>query len=261
MAVLEKDEIQTTHDAFHNGAYEVIQPSGKGYRSGLDAMLLAASLPASARGLVADLGAGVGVAGMAALNLNRDLDLLAVEKNQTLIQLAEKSMRLPANSFMRTRSTILNADVTLSGQDRAKAGLLPDSVDHVIMNPPYNAVSERSPVDPMRIEAFMMGEGGVDAWFRTAAAITKPGGTLVTIYRSENLGDILACTKGRYGGLEILPIHSRSDEPAKRIIVRATRASRAPLALLPGFIVHEADGSYTQRAQAIVDGKAHLDFL
>ncbi len=261
MALLEKNDLKTTHDAFHNGAFEVIQPSDKGYRSGLDAMLIAAALPASSKGVVADLGSGVGVAGLAALNLNRELDALLIEKNEQLVELAEQSIRLNKNSFLRTRCTILNADVLLSGEERMKAGMKPESVDHVIMNPPYNSVSDRPPVDPMRIEAFMMGEGGADAWFRTAANIIRPGGTLITIYKTENFGDILACTKGRFGGLEILPIHSRADEPAKRIIVRGTYGSRAPMALLPGFVVHEQDGSYTPRAQAIVDGKSHLEFL
>lgn len=261
MNVLEKNEFKTSHDAFHNGAFEVIQPEGKGYRSGLDALLIAAALPSTSKGLVADLGSGVGVAGLAALNLNHNLDAVLVEKNENLVELAEQSIRLQSNSFLRNRCTILNVDVTLAGEKRIKAGLEPDSIDHVIMNPPYNSVSDRPPIDPMRIEAFMMGEGGADAWFRTASSIIKPGGTLVTIYKTQNLGDILACTKGRFGGLEILPIHSRADEPAKRIVVRATRASRAPMALLPGFVVHEKDGSYTPSAQAIVEGRSHLEFL
>jgi len=261
MTVLENNEFKTTHDAFHNSAFEVIQPEDKGYRSGLDALLIAAALPPTSKGLVADLGSGVGVAGLAALNLNRDLDAVLVEKNEKLVELAEQTIRLHANSFLRNRCTVLKADVTLAGEDRVRAGLKCDSIDHLIMNPPYNSVSDRPPIDPMRIEAFMMGEGGADAWFRTAAAITKPGGTFVTIYKTENLGDVIACTKGRFGGLEILPIHSRADEPAKRIVVRGTRASRAPMALLPGFVMHEKDGSYMPAAQEIVDGKSHLTFL
>jgi len=259
--VLEKQEFTTTHDTFHNGAFEVVQPVDKGYRSGLDAMLIAAALPENTRGIVADLGSGVGVAGLAALNINPDISVLMVEKNEELVALAEKSIHLSANSRFRNQCSVLNADITLAGEARIKAGLKPESVDHIIMNPPYNSVSDRPPLDSMRVDAFMMGEGGADAWFRTASAIIRPGGNFVTIYRTENLGDILACTKGRFGGLEILPIHSRVDEPAKRILVRATRASRAPLALLPGFVVHEMDGSYTPTAQAVVDGKSHLNFL
>ena len=248
-------------DKFHDGAFEVLQPLDRGNRSGLDALLLAASLPKSATGLVADLGAGAGVAGLAALNLNRELELLAVEKNPIMAELAKKSLLLNANGVLRSRTKVINADVTLSGVERLKAGLGPDSVQHVIMNPPYNTKRERPPADSMKAEAFMMAEGGIDAWFRTAAAIMRPGGTLVMVYRTENLGEVLACTQGRFGGLEILPIHSRACDAAKRIIVRATRASRAPLAIMPGFVVHNDDGSFTEIADTIFKGKAHLEFL
>ena len=73
-------KLPPTRDMFHDAAFEILQPVN-GHRAGLDALLLAAALPENAEGTVADLGAGAGTAGLAALNLNRELDLLAVEKN------------------------------------------------------------------------------------------------------------------------------------------------------------------------------------
>lgn len=254
------DAMETTRDMFHDGAFEVLQPSTRGNRSGMDALLLAAALPQSASGILADLGSGAGVAGLAALNLNQKLKLVSVEKNPHMADLARKSLQLSGNSSLRNKTKVIEHDVTSSGIDRLKAGLAPDSVDHIITNPPYNTSRERPPKDPIKAEAFMMGEGGIDAWFRTAAAIVKPGGTLAIIYRTENLGEVLACSQGRFGGLEIMPIHSRADEAAKRIIVRGTRASRASMAIVPGFVVHNEDGSFTEKADAIFKGKAHLDF-
>lgn len=254
-------DLETTRDKFHDGSFEVLQPSGRGNRSGLDALLLAATLPKNSSGVLADLGAGAGVAGLAALNLNHDLELLAVEKNPVMAELARKSLQLNGNSSFYSRTKIIEHDICASGVDRLKAGLANDCVNHIIMNPPYNSSRERPPQDPMKAEAFMMGEGGIDSWFRTAAAILRPGGTIAIIYRTENLGEVLACSQGRFGGLEIMPIHSRADEAAKRIIVRGTRASRAPMAIVPGFVVHNEDGSFTEKADAIFKGKAHLDFI
>lgn len=249
-----------TRDGFHDGAFEVLQPKGSGHRSGLDALLLAASLQKDASGDIADLGAGTGAAGLAALNLNSQLNLVAVEKNPELVELVQQSLLLAANTDLRDRIKILQADVTLSGVKRLETGLNQDSMDHVIMNPPYNSASERVSPDPERAEAHTLGDGGLDPWLRTAAAITRPGGTLVLIYRTQNLGDVLACCQGRFGGLEILPVHSRADEASKRMIVRGTRSSRAPMSIVPGFTVHKADGSFTREAKAIFDGKARLAF-
>lgn len=252
--------MQTTTDMFHDGDFAVIQPLNRGNRSGMDALLLAASLPENSKGVLADLGSGAGVAGLAALNLNRDLDLLAVEKNPEMVMLAEKSIKLKSNMHFAGRVKITKHDVTASGVIRTKAGLSPDSVDHLIVNPPYNTSRERAPTDKMKAEAFMMGEGGIDAWFRTAASIVRPKGTFIIIYRTENIGEVIACSQGRFGGLEIMPIHSRPGEAAKRIIVRGTRASRAPTTIVPGFMVHNEDGSFTERADAIFKGKARLEF-
>lgn len=250
----------TTRDTFHNGAFGVIQPSARGNRSGMDAMLIAASLPKSASGTVADLGAGAGVAGFAALNLHSDLNLLAVERNAEMAEMAEHSIRLPENSAFNKRARVIRFDVYKSGVDRAKAGLSPECVDHVIMNPPYNSLNMRAPGDALRAEAFMMGEGGIDAWFRTAASILKQGGTFSVIYRTENLGELIACCQGRFGDLKILPIHSRKDEPAKRVVVRGIRGSRAPISILPGFVVHEENGEFTAKADAIFKGEQTLGF-
>ncbi len=257
---LENSTVKASRDKFYDGAFEAIQPSERGNRSGMDALLLAAALPKNSSGIVADLGAGAGVAGFAALTLNRDLELLAVEKNATMVKLAKKSLQLNANAKLFSRAKVIQHDVTLAGKERVNAGLTPDSVNHIIMNPPYNTKSERPPLDSMKAEAFMMGEGGIDAWFRTAASIMSSGGTLAVIYRTENLGEILACSQGRFGGLEIMPIHSRSDEAAKRIIIRGTKSSRAPMTIVPGFVVHQDDGSFTQEADAIFKGKARLEF-
>ena len=56
-----------TLDAFHRGAFYLVQPSAKGHRSGIDAMILASAVPADFKGKVADLGAGAGAAGLAGL--------------------------------------------------------------------------------------------------------------------------------------------------------------------------------------------------
>ena len=54
-----------TIDAFHRGAFHIVQPNGRGHRSGMDAMLLAALVVDERAIRVADLGAGAGAAGMA----------------------------------------------------------------------------------------------------------------------------------------------------------------------------------------------------
>ena len=46
------------------------------------------------------------------------------------------------------------------------------------------------------------------------------------------------------------------DAPAIRVLVRARKGSRAPLALLPGLMLNDADGKPTAEAEAILRGGA-----
>ena len=250
---------KTTRDAFLGGKIEILQPSGKGHRAGLDAILIAASLPQKISGTVADLGSGSGIAGLASIALRPDLKTMLVENNPLMAQLAFQTSKLAKNSALSARIHVLEADVTLSGAKRESAGLITNSCDYVILNPPYNdRGSNRASSDLMRADAHLMGEGGLDAWMRTATSILKPRGMLVMIYRSQSIGQIIAATQGRFGGLTIMPIYSRANEPAKRLLIRATKGSKAPIIFAPALIVHNNDGSFTPEADAVLKGTAFL---
>ena len=67
-------------------------------------------------------------------------------------------------------------------------------------------------------------------------------GTLTLIWRADGLADVLAALGGRFGGIAVLPVHGRAGQPAIRVLVRARKGSRAPLALLPGLMLNDADG-------------------
>ena len=56
----------------------------------------------------------------------------------------------------------------------------------------------------------------------------------------------------------MLPIHSKAGEPAIRILVRATKASRAPLALLPGLVLNDCSGRPTAQAESVLRAGAVL---
>ena len=55
-----------------------------------------------------------------------------------------------------------------------------------------------------------------------------------------------------------MPLWPKAGRAAKRVIVRARRGSRAPLRLLPGLVLHEADGRYTRAAEDVLRRGAAL---
>lgn len=249
---------ELSRDSFHRGAFQVLQPVSSGHRSGSDALLLAASLDEGIEGKLADLGAGAGVAALAALVMNPGLSAVLVELDPTMAQIARKTLALQSNAALAGRARVLQANVAATGRNRERAGLPNVSFDHVIMNPPYNHAGQKSSSDPLRALAHKMAETGLDAWMRTAAAILKPGGTVHLIYRAEMLAEVLASMHGRFGAVSILPLHAKPGMPASRIMVRGRRGSRAALTICPGVVLHETDNSPTQLAELLMNGKRRL---
>jgi tRNA1(Val) A37 N6-methylase TrmN6 len=97
-----------------------------------------------------------------------------------------------------------------------------------------------------------MDEAGLERWVRYLARMAAPAGTATVIHKTEELGNLLARLAGRFGGLNVLPVQPRWDEPANRILVQGRKGSRAPLALLPAFVVHREGGALTAGAEAVL---------
>ncbi|MGO4437635.1 tRNA1(Val) (adenine(37)-N6)-methyltransferase [Rhizobium sp. RAF56] len=228
-----------TVDAFHRGAFHVVQPKGRGHRSGMDAMLLAALVADERPIRVADLGAGAGAAGMAVASRLVSAEVVLFERSADMADFARKGLALPQNASFAARVSVIEADVTLAGKARNAAGLVDDSFHHVIMNPPFNDGSDRRTPDALKAEAHAMTDGLFEAWVRTAGAIMIPGGQLSLIARPESIAEIIDACGKRFGGIEITPIHPREGENAVRILMTAIKGSRARLALRAPLVMHD----------------------
>lgn len=245
-------------DSFHRDAFRLVQPTRRGHRAGIDAMLLAAALPDAFAGTVADLGAGAGAAGFAVAARCPAARVTLVERNDEMAECARMSIALDHNAALRDRLSLLCADVSRTGRERRAAGLDNDSFDAVIMNPPFNSGRDRATPDALKRAAHVMEADLFEAWLRTAAAIARPGGLLALIARPASLGAILAALEGRFGAARLMPVHPDGDEAAIRLVLRARKGSRAPLSLEPPLVLHGAGRCYSPRAEALANGRAPL---
>jgi tRNA1(Val) A37 N6-methylase TrmN6 len=228
-----------TVDAFHRGAFHIVQPKGRGHRSGMDAMLLASLVADNRQIRVADLGAGAGAAGIAVASRLGRAEVVLFERSPEMAIFAVKSLALPENERFAARVSVVEADVTLTGKARNEAGLVDDSFHHVIMNPPFNDGSDRLTPDALKAEAHAMTDDLFESWVRTAGAIMIPGGQLSLIARPQSIADIIAACGRRFGGMEITPIHPREGENAVRVLVTAVKGSRARLTLRAPLVMHQ----------------------
>lgn len=244
-----KSEI--TEDLFLDGKLRLRQPK-RGHRAGHDAVLLAAAVLARSGDRVADFGAGVGAAGLAVATRVPGVECVLIEIESAFAELAR------ANASLNSLDAEVHVlDVTGSADSFAAAGLAPDSIDVVLMNPPFNdALRHRSSPDAGRQVAHVAGEGMLSQWIHAARRVLKPGGVLTMIWRAEGLGDVLAGLDRGFGGIKILPVHPDPNKPAIRILVAAIKGSGAPMAVLRGLYLNDEGGSASAEAKAALGGQA-----
>jgi len=243
-----------TRDAFLGGRLTVSQPE-KGFRAGLDSVLLGAAVSAAARNLL-DLGAGVGTAALVAMTELPQLQATLVEADPAMAALA--ALNAGANG-MAERTRVLSLDLTAAGKVRAGAGLAAEHFTTVIANPPFFDPNRGSAPSAVRAGARHMADGALDTWVRTAATHAAPGGEVIFIHVAEALPLLLAAFTRRFGAVSVLPLLPRDGEPASRVLVRGIKGSRAPFSLLGARALHEAAGrAFRPEFDAIFRGTARL---
>lgn len=240
---------ELTDDGALGGRLRLRQPA-RGHRFGHDAILLAASSSAHAGEVAVDLGAGVGAAGLALAQRVAGLAVHLVEIDPALARLAAENA---TRNGLGERVSTHALDVGAPAADFARVGLAPQSADRVLMNPPFHdsARMQLSP-DAGRRAAHAAPPGMLATWLGTAARLLRPGGTVVLIHHADHLSEILGLIEPAFGAVAIQPVHPKPGAAAIRVLLRAVRASRAPLVVLPGLLLNGEDGRPTVQAEAVL---------
>jgi tRNA1(Val) A37 N6-methylase TrmN6 len=256
----EPGERDTTDDAALGGRLHLLQPR-RGHRFGHDAILLAAATPARARDRAADLGAGVGAAGLALAARVKSARVSLVEIDPGLAALAAENI---SRNRLAGRIDAVALDVAADEAAFAAAGLARASCDAVLMNPPFNDPDRhRASPDPRRRAAHLFPRDvpprdALARWVGTAARLLRADGTLTVIFRADGLADLLATLDREYGAITLMPVHPKPGAGAIRVIARAVKASRALLAIRPALTLATDRGAPTPEAE-VRDGAA-LEF-
>lgn len=239
---------EVTEDSLLGGRVRLLQPA-RGHRAGTDAVLLATAAPIRAGDHVVDVGAGTGAVGLMVAAL-APVRLTLVERDPDLADLARRNLALNGCD---------GQVVTLDLLDRKawdSAGLLAESADLVVTNPPFleSGQGGASP-DPARAAAHMLPAGGLDLWLNACASLVRPQGHLILVQRADRLAACLEGLRRGFGGMRLRFIHPRAEEPATRLLLLARRGSRAPLSVDRPLVLHGPDGRFTPQTEALHRGE------
>ena len=240
----------TQSDAILGGRVRLLQ-SARGYRAGMDAALLAAACDAQPGERVLDLGCGPGAVMLAAAVRRPGAHFTGIEADPDALDLARANIDL---NGLADRVEGLAGDVALPF---SRLGL--PRFDAALCNPPFfdDASALRGPA-PEKSRAWMATDG-LAAWTGYLLKAVRDGGTITLIHRADRLADLLGLLAPKAGSIRIRPVQPRAASPASRVIVRAVRGGRAPLALLPPLVLHpDGEGKHTEAAEAILRDAAPL---
>lgn len=240
-----------TQDRLLGGRVILHQPR-KGQRASADAVMLAAAVEAKRGQSVLELGCGTGVAMLCLAARVPGVQVTGLEIQPELVALAVENI---------TRNGMDGCARVLAGDLAARvAGLRANGFDHVFANPPYfDPARHRVAADAGRALARHGGSpDDIGRWVAAMLRYAGPQGRLTLVHRVEQLPDLLAALQTKAGGIELLPLQSKPGQAAKRMILRARKAGRGPLVLLPPLVLHRPDGTYLPEIEAVLRDGAPL---
>ena len=245
--------LAVTLDRFLNGRITLAQPVS-GFRAGHDSVLLAAAVPAEADSRVLELGSGAGVASLCLAARVPGARITGIEIDPDLVRLANENA---ARNAFADRVSFVTADANQDGPlfpppftgevSRSDGG---GNFDHVFFNPPFHPDSAHVSPVTARDHATRDSTDAVRAWTGRALALARDGGTITAIVRADRVEEIVDSAHG-YGGI-LFPLHPRSGDKPKRVIVQIQKRKGGEFATATGLILHESDGRSTEAAEAVL---------
>jgi tRNA1(Val) A37 N6-methylase TrmN6 len=241
---------ELTRDEFLGGAIVALQPGTGHHRAGIEAVVLAGALPHDFTGIVVDLGAGAGIAGMCAVARHPGRSAVLVERDPELTAAAREALTLPANRAFASRVRVVESDIAAASVTGA---------DAVLMNPPFYAPGQADAARaPAREAAHVLGEGGIARWFDAAARCLRPGGIVIAVGRAADLSAMLAGA-GAFGAIGVLPVVPRPGMEAHRVLVRGKLRAEGDTKILTPIAFHSAEGPFRPEIDRLLRGDTTLD--
>ena len=218
----------------------------EGYRAGLDAVLLAASLrPAETTTHFLEAGCGAGAALLCAASRLDQARFTGLERDKKMLELAVKNIAL---------NGITDRVSAVSGDVGERPESLLNKFDHVFSNPPYFRPDAIQDVHPGRAGAYLA-DVGLEGWLKFMLHTVRPRGRVTIIHRAAELARLLSFMDGRFGEIEVMPVRPQVGRPAKRVLITARKGlRRGETVLHDGLTLYEKPDIPTERMRAVQAG-------
>lgn len=232
--------------------FPTLSQPARGYRYGIDSMLLARFAKFTERETVCDLGAGVGILGLLALSRFQAKQVVAVEVQEDLARRALDNAKILK---VAERYEVLHAD----WRD-AKRLLKARRFHAVISNPPYRKANSGL-LNPNQSKAIAKHEimGNMSDLVAAAAHLLKPTGRFLVMYPPLRLEELIAELQAKKFKIQRMAMnHPYADRPATLVMVEAVRSPVREITVEAPVVVYRDPEHYTAEVEAWVGPKRRV---
>jgi tRNA1(Val) A37 N6-methylase TrmN6 len=212
-----------------------------GHRTGIEPVLLAASIPARAGDHVLEGGTGSGAALMCLAARVPEITGVGIERDPALAELARRNIAANAMPGL----VVAASDI---------AGPLDDvrAFDHAFANPPWHNPAGTPSPDRLKETAKRGAPGLIGKWAMCLGGRLRARGTLTFVLPVAAIPEALsAWEQAEIGSAVLLPFWPHEGSEPKLVLLRGIKGGRGTFRLRPGLVLHTAEGRFTPAAQAI----------
>lgn len=247
----------TSTDTLLGGRVILRQPE-EGYRTAIDPVLLAAAVSVQPGMRVLDAGCGTGAASLCLAARVPGAEITGIDTEPEFVRLARDSVDL--NDFVPP--PVFEVGDLQDYQADAP-------FDHVMTNPPYRTSdSGHPPAHPLKRAANVEGALTLDQWIDACFRLLRPGGRFTMIHSRERLDEVRALLAPLVLTAIIHPLWpKRRRKGCKRFLIQAltvdplsSSIDRGGVHMAEGLVLHQADGTYTEEADAILKSGGGFNF-
>ena len=217
----------------------------KGFRFGMDSVLLADFAQVRATDLVADFGCGSGILPLLMVGRNKGREYIGLEIQEQVARMAQRTMRM---NHLENKVHIFNIDVAC-----ALDIISPCSMDAIICNPPYGMPGQVLQNQEKAIAtARHQEQDTLSVFLSSAFQVLKGKGKIFLVYPAAQMFSLMTELHNHH----LEPKHFRlvypdAFHPANIVLLEAVKGAKPRLHPMSPLLIYEPDGNMTKEMKNI----------
>lgn len=211
-----------TIDAFLGGHIKILQPVC-GYRAAMDPIVLSDLIQPLPGQKILDAGCGVGTISMIMKYKEPAADVFAIDTDKDMCEICRKNAEL----------NNLKINVIEDGLEKHNFGI--NMFDQAVTNPPFYSKPAFRVSHDRELANFET--ISLKQWIISCLRPLKNGGIFSIIHAAGRVNEIINILWNRVGNMQIIPVFTKPDSPAKRVVIIGTKGSRSETRIMPGITV------------------------